>query len=116
MACGFLIKEALAIKSKIRKGSKKMDGGSVYKFNETPKTLCVCVCIHFFWKGFTLPSNSQGFYDVKRVRNTTLYTILKSGPLSFKMPQNILEVSAATHHLLTRLQFLMDSKHYVLNH
>lgn len=91
--------KALASKSKTRKGSKKLMEGLLTGFNKKPK-LFMCI----FLRGSMLPSYSQGVYDIKCVRVTAPHTILKSGPVSFKMTQNTLEIFIDIHHIVTTPQ------------
>lgn len=60
-----------------------------------PPKLRMCI----FLEGATLPSNPQGVYEIKRVRITISHTILQCGPVSFRMLQNVLEISTAMHYL-----------------
>lgn len=62
------------------------------------KTMCI------FLRESVFPENSQGVHDIKRVKVTALYTILKSGPVSFKVIQNTLEISPDIHHTVTTPQ------------
>lgn len=79
---------------------QKTDGESAYRFKKKSLKLFMCI----FLRESMLPSNSQGDYDIKRVKVTTLYTILKSGPVSFKVTQITLEISPDIHHTVTTPQ------------
>ena len=79
---------------------KKLMEIPLTRFSENPETIHVR-----FVRGSILPSNPQGVYDRKIVKIITLYTALNSGPVSFKVPQNILEIFTAMHHIVTTPTF-----------